>query len=485
MSTVIVENIGPVKKLRIPVPENGGLVVLRGRNGAGKTRTLEGIESLASGNGRISVRDGALNGRIAGFGACMTVARSTRRSGELEVVTLDGKLNAADLVDPGIKSPEAADAHRIRALIQTAGIEGDASLFWPLFGGQAQFESLASKAIKQDADPVELASRIKREVEAAARTEEAQAQTALGHARAHRESAGDVRPEEARDANELQRELEEAIRARSDVESLTREARDAHRQAAMDRQRLASIVAPVVPVARATARETTEALSAFEADVAAAEHALRRAIASRDVAREKATAAAQALENAEAQQILIDGLNESILKAEAMREPNEQELENSELRVAEAQKAVEDGVRIRDALQRMELARKHQQEAENHAARASLLRDAARGTDEVLSGMVANLGTGLRVEAGRLVLKTDRGDTYFGDLSHGERWKIAIDLCVDQVGAAGLLVIPQEAFEGLDPQNRSLIARHAEARGVIVMTAEASDDEEITAEVFA
>ena len=98
--------------------------------------------------------------------------------------------------------------------------------------------------------------------------------------------------------------------------------------------------------------------------------------------------------------------------------------------------------------------------------------------------MVARSGSPLRVEAGRLVLDTHRGATYFADLSHGERWKIALDIGIDAVGENGVLTIPQEAYESLDPVNRRSIAEHVYGRGVVIITAEASEDEVLTAEVF-
>jgi hypothetical protein len=45
-------------------------------------------------------------------------------------------------------------------------------------------------------------------------------------------------------------------------------------------------------------------------------------------------------------------------------------------------------------------------------------------------------------------------------------------------------VIPQEAFESLDPTARKIINQHAKTRGVVIITAESSDDEALTAELF-
>ena len=109
MRTVSIKDIGPVKSLTLSIPDTGGICVLRARNGAGKTKALEAVNSLISGNGSLECRDGSLRGEISGFGAKIAVGRSTRRSGELEVTGLEGRFDISMLIDPGLKSPDAAD----------------------------------------------------------------------------------------------------------------------------------------------------------------------------------------------------------------------------------------------------------------------------------------------------------------------------------------------------------------------------------------
>jgi L-lactate utilization protein LutC len=59
----------------------------------------------------------------------------------------------------------------------------------------------------------------------------------------------------------------------------------------------------------------------------------------------------------------------------------------------------------------------------------------------------------------------------------GERWRIALEIVIAAVGEGGLLVIPQEAWEGLDPQNREAIAQQAKSARVVILTAECADSE--------
>ncbi|MBK8191523.1 MAG: hypothetical protein IPK79_13880 [Vampirovibrionales bacterium] len=116
--------------------------------------------------------------------------------------------------------------------------------------------------------------------------------------------------------------------------------------------------------------------------------------------------------------------------------------------------------------------------AQEYAEEAKELREKAKQTDEVLSEIVAEIpACPLRVVDGRLVTDTKRGATFYSDLSAGERWRIALDIAIQAVGTGGLLVIPQEAWEGLDPQNRDAIAKQAKAARVVILTAECSDSE--------
>ena len=123
MSTAIAEEIelqdvGPIHQLSIPLPEGGGVVILRGKNDAGKSETLNAVDALVTGRGSIEKRDGSPRGSISLGEARLTVVKQQRRDGaELAAVSLDSRFDLADLVDPGLKDPEKADSFRIKALI--------------------------------------------------------------------------------------------------------------------------------------------------------------------------------------------------------------------------------------------------------------------------------------------------------------------------------------------------------------------------------
>jgi DNA repair exonuclease SbcCD ATPase subunit len=143
--------------------------------------------------------------------------------------------------------------------------------------------------------------------------------------------------------------------------------------------------------------------------------------------------------------------------------------------------------RLEHLRRNQELAAKSQQLSDTirrGEAVAALIREAARSTDEVLSEMVAKVTHRLRVESGRLVCDTDRGCEPFGELSLGERWRIALEIAAEQVGRGGLVTVPQEAWESLDPVNRAEIAAITKRVGVVLITAEADASEMINTEVL-
>ena len=493
MSIVEIENIGPVTHASIPVPESGGVVVLRGRNGAGKTRTLDAVENLISGRGKPSVRDGALSGSVNGFGVTLNIARSARRSGELEVTSLDGRLSVAELVDPGLKSPDAADAKRIKALIAVAGIKPSADMFYGLFGGRDQFEAIASSAAVESSDLVAMADRIKRDCESEARKAESEADHEEGRARGAMEAAGDVADGED-DSETLQSALESAIASKSKIQQQVEASRAAKDAAELAQHRIDKSVEAAGGVSLGECRqlEGQARSSRNEAEMAlvAAKKALENAQKAFDDAR-------MTFESAEAKLQLREDATQAALRHESTiqqwREqveadippmPDPEEVKAAIDAVAKARAAVERGAVIRAAKAKRAEAEKHAQKALAARKWAAELRQLGKGTDDVLSDAVSKAGSPLKVQAGRLVLSTKRGDTYFAELSHGERWRIALDVAIQAVGKGGVIVLQQEAWEGLDPIAREAIVDQVKGSEVVILTAECSAQEGVTAEVF-
>ncbi|XZE18780.1 hypothetical protein SH449x_004084 [Pirellulaceae bacterium SH449] len=486
-----IENIGPVERLVIPVPEEGGLVVLQGRNGVGKSNSLEAVQGLATGKGKLSVRDGALKGSISGLGATITVGRSTRRLGELEVETIEGKLSIADLVDPGLKSDDAADAKRIKALVSLTGASASASEFYKLLGSKERFEKLVSPNACDCDDWVSMAERIKRDIEKEARKEEDLAEYQDGKARGYADVAEQF-DGVIEDPAVLKQELMEAAQEVSTLQERRKQAIAAADRAKKETERMARLSDGLddrIQMLRTKKKNSESDCEVYQRAIGVMEKQIAELQSNLQQARQKLSSESSKLKDiterlgeAINDQVEVEELQQSSSTLPASVEL--EEIEAAKARFAAIEARIEAAAIAREAAAKVEEARAIKHKAAEHRRNAIELRNAAKGTDDVLSELVGRTCNVLRVEHGRLVLDTNRGATYFAELSHGERWKLAIDIAVDQLGNNGIVVVPQEAFEGLDPIARAVINDHAKHRRVLVLTAENSASSEIEAREF-
>ena len=461
MNTIKIENIGPIHHLSIPLPDGGGVVVLRGRNGVGKTHALEAVDALISGSGRPPCRDGAAKGRVEGCGVTLTIGRSQRRTGEAEVQSLEGRLDITQLVDPPIQDPEAADARRIKALIQLSGQQATLADFVAQAPAAAGLGPLAAD------DPVVLAGRIKRALEAEARRHEQQAEKEHIAAEAEQRQAGEWKPEQL--AISVEQAQVELTRALSRLAELDRQAQ----LAAETQWRVLRAQELLNAMRKEAGREPTQIEDELEfvtRDIAQLEKALA-------AARERRAQLARELREAQERTGRIAELERQL--ADVVPAVDPAEMASAKQAVAQAQEQYDQAVRVAQSWQHARQADVHRQAARQHEQQAEQLREQAQATDVVLTEMVGRITSRLRVEAGRLVTNTERGTELFSDLSTGEKWRLALEIAVGQVGRGGLLTIPQEAWEGLDPINREEVARMAAEVGVVLITAEPSESSEL------
>lgn len=478
--TITIEDVGPVRNLSIPILP--GVVVLVGPNGSGKTLTLEATSRLLGGNGSVTCRDKAAAGLVEGLGVKISVRQSARRSGELEALSIEGGLSIADLVSPPIKDPVAADKHRIKALLQLTGVEADIGLF------DAPRDLLSAETLKAD-DLVEMAARVKRDMESASRRASSEADKAEALAMACKQATEEMDLDVETDANILQAALEDAIYAQGEIEARASTARAAKDRARLAAERLASEKNPPnvekaeIEFAEAAADlgNCRDEIERLKRELAKAEQDLKTATMIRDGAEERMN-----LERAHAES--IKGWKETIAAGEAVDAPSETAIAGAGFRVKQCREDVERGAVARAAVARAAEARKHFDAAKEHRKAAESLREAARATDDVLSHAVAS--DSLTVKGGRLVTQhPERGETYYAECSDGERWKMAIDEAIKRIRLLGaertaIIPIPQAAWSELQPKNKMLVHEYAKRLNVTIITAEATDDEEICAEQY-
>lgn len=496
MSDQIVEvkNQGPIVYLRLNFEplKKGGIMVLYGPNGSGKSSALDGINQLVSRQGRLVSRDESPGAEITGFSARVALGRKTSRSGELEVLSLEG-FSIADLVEPGIKDQPARDGKRIKALLRLAGAEAKAEMFYPLLSNQEEFDLyIPSEALATD-DLVTMQGSIKRALEKAARDQGEIATRELTQAEALRLAAADIDTNLPDDSDLLSASFEDATREQARLKAEAKAATEA-----TDKAKNAKISLQVIkntykgPTAELADedRQLKDRLSGLAKErVEELEELLREAKASLvdcdhelELAEATYTAAAayeesvKALEEAAATNAEL--VTEDVLSAAAER-----------LRLTK--EAVETGALVRQAkdnLAKSESQKKVGMEAKN---KAESLRLAAQSSEMVLSSAVESLGVPLKVFNSRLVAtNTERPNEVFDDLSEGEQWKTVADIAVKTVGPGGLIILPQRAWQDLDQNNRRILAeavtcQEPEGVGVMLLTAQCdSNFPEVTAVMY-
>lgn len=493
MSTVEIENIGPIETLTITA-KPGTITVLTGPNGAGKTQALNAVDSLVSGKSRLGSRDRTVGGTARGFGVQIKVGRggSNRRSGKLEIESVEDHLNIADLVDPGLKDPVASDARRIKALVTLTGIEAKPKLFYELVDGKERFTELVKPVSIDQDDIVAMAAAIKRDFEAASRKEADIAENLEREIRAKVEANEGIDLEASHDAEILQFNLEYTIAELATEKQRVISDNTALETASAARARIeeskSEYDGPTVEAAGTSLDEIHKKLALQQE---------KRKVALQKYHNENAALEAIVHREELAQLKLIRAQEHSVLTAKWERDVKAAEdIDPPDLEIAVmlaehvegARDSIETGVRVRDALERIEVVKLLSDQMKLASRNSERLRDAAHGTEDILSRLVAEMGGPFTVDKEfRLVVQhPKRGATYFCELSHGERWKLGLDVAIEafqRTGQRGLLAIPQDAWEGLDGNNRRLIATHIKDTDLAVITAEVSRQEDADSEV--
>lgn len=486
MSTIEIENIGKIKRAIIPYPPEGGIVRLMGTQAVGKSTAQRAINALVTGEGSLEKRDGTISGSVSGLGVTITVKKSTRRTGELEVEAIEGKFSIADLVDPKLADPVAADAKRIKALVHLAGAEADPALFYDLVGGEAEFLRIVGAT--KETDLLKLAGLVKKKIEDTAREVEASADKAAGSAAALRESASKVTETEAIDPAKLQADLETAIATESALKQAAKSGAELAKNAAEARDALAKAEASY------DGKSIEEATKDHDAEVAK----LTAAEARVDELLKQLQAAEQEVESqkrAEFQsRIKVDQAKNHVRSLESWRQliagaasieiPDEASIAQAAQTVADSRAAIERQALVRKAIEDRTAAQAADLQYREHATRATRLREAAGKVYGVLSDVVGKLNCPLRVKDGRLVLDTDRGEELFADLSDGQRILIAVPIAVSKMPEHAPLIVEPWLWGELAPASKRLLHETLVERGIVGYAIEATDDPELCAEVF-
>lgn len=470
---ITVTNVGPVAAQSIPFDPDGGITLIYGFNGAGKDTILDSIGRMTGSKADVTCRDGASQGRAEGFGVKLTVGQRTRLSGEAVGVSLGGKFDLSSFVDPPYATPDAADRHRIKALLSIRGVEGNPHLFDALLPDMPDI--LTSDALAET-DVVEQARKVRDALNSRARIAEDEAEKEHGRAEGAWSAAGDVSAEDAAKYDDKQSaaDLEAAVAAKSRLTERQRAFELAQQQAASARASLKAIDAGP------TVEECESAIAKAFEGYKAAQIALRTAQDREASARAEHTRAQDAAVAAKRQTGAIAAWSKQIDEAAQMSAVDPAEIEAAGVNLEAVKARVQRGQVIIEARRHFATARTHEQAAQAATERASTIREAAKQVDSVLNDLVSS--GRVRVEGGRLVVDHPRRPgkpTPFAELSKGERWRLAIMEAVECLESLGVermpIPIPQQAWEGLQPAVRAELWREAKRRRVSLLAAQCDD----------
>lgn len=489
---ITISGAGPhAAKFVIPAPADGGVVILSGSNGIGKSHILSALGRLVTGKGDVAVSDDADKATAEWGSARLTVGKRSTISGELQVLAMDG-LNVSDFVDPGLKDPLAADAARIRKLLLLSGARVGVAGFHDLLGGKEAFEAIVPD-VADDPDPCKLAAAIKRQIESAARTVESQAEAALANAKAQTPLYADVDLDDEHDDDKLRREWDAARAADIRIGERERAAEYADSLIAQARESLAAEVAAYAD--GPTIQRANEALSLAAAQLGAADQAVETAQAALDRAyaeqakiRERCKAADLFQKNADKHAATVANWQKQI-DTPRVTAPTAAEVAEVAKSSEFAKYRYDRGGVIRAAIK---AKAEHDRLGDASLAatvKAKQLREAAAGTEDILTGLVAKLGMPFSVRKGRLCYKTDRDDhEIVSDLSHGERVKLGIDIVVNSIPKGGTLrpclILDGVHWSALQPSVQNEVNLHAKANRCLIFSECPTDATELSASEF-
>lgn len=496
--SITIDHVGPIEHLEIPVPEGGGVVVLRGQCGQGKSHAIQSVAALRDNNARNSLRptDGWPSGSVEGLGVTVRLGRRNTARGELVCESLDSGVDPSVLVDPGIKDPVKADSKRLATLVQLAAISVPTERWVQQCDRFA--DAISVKDLVSD-NPVETADRIRRRLHEFALSQEKLGESMTSEAATLAKSVADV-----------------DVAAECDEAALSAALDRANEELVAAKTKQAAFVDAAGAYSRAKYKlEETRAglrsVSQCEAEVSMADEALKRAVED-TVSRQaevrhlenmlqiaKGHLAAAEVQQARLEDDLTSAHNElntarsqhadiaELEKAVAAQLPDsvpDSVIANLFDRRSAAINASKQGEVVRRAKATLERAEKLAQQGNDTLAQAELIRTIARSTDQVLEQALVDAGYDtIRVLDGRLCVISDRGHEPVSELSTGERWELALDIAARSLPSGGLLSVHQEGWQALDPQLRAKVATMARERGLVIVTAQV-DSGELRAEVM-
>jgi hypothetical protein len=495
--SIVIQNVGPISRLEIPIPEGGGVVVLRGECGQGKSHAIKSVAALRDNGARNELRptDGWPSGSVEGLGVTVRLGRRNTARGELVCESLDSGVDPSVLVDPGIKDPVKADSRRLATLVQLAAIQVPTERWVQQCDRFA--DSIAVKDLVSD-NPVETADRIRRRLHEFALSQEKIGESQVGEAATLAKSVADVDVKSDCDPVAQAAMIDAANTALAEAKAKQAAFSTAAQAYSAAKAKLADTKAGLMSVemceghlalAIVTHERAWSELSSVSSQLQSLERQVEAMRGIVQSAQSDADRKAQAIKDAEhnlqtarAQHADIAEL-EKLVRAQLPDHVPDEVIADLFAKRSQALEAAKQGEVVRRAKETLAKAEALAKKGNDTLAEAEAVRIIARSTDQVLEQALVDAGYDtIRVLDGRLCVISERGHEPVSELSTGERWELALDIAARSLPSGGLLSVHQEGWQALDPSLRSRVAAMAKARGLVIVTAQV-DAGQLRAEV--
>ena len=394
MSTQIIEidrNDGTAPFL---VPVQPGCTEIQGTCGLGKSLTLEMVNVLADGDqkDRLKATAGQAGTKVKGLGVTLTITPSRVTSkGDLEVgASEDYPLEG--LIYPPRQGETEKNEYGIKCFVRMSKAKADPTEFHHLIGTAKEFSAVIPPEAVKTNDLVDMANKVKRVLQAMARTTNQDAEREEQAAAGDRDAMKDLDRKTETDAAKLQQTHTEAVQRHASLKTSWDAYWNAQDAAAEARQKLAAATGSgkTIEQYRAEHVAATNVLANASRIAGEIQAQLDRANAEVSRAVQACNAAREATEQAERFAHATEAWQQTIDNAAGGKQPDEDELLAAETAVETARQALEQGAVIRAALAREAAAKRHQDAADEFRKKAHKLLQSADGTDAVLSKAVAS-----------------------------------------------------------------------------------------------
>lgn len=466
-SKVSVSNIGPISSIEFDLPEGqGGVRVLKGTSGSGKTTAIRALSGLLGSKDDLSdlvPSDEHDKGEVIGMGRKVNVGKRVTSSGASTVPTLGAKLDMGLLVDPRVSDPKARTKVRIRTLASAGGMRlSPEELLGEKVEEYSEYIDL-DEAARCD-DPVQMADMMKRALDSAAKEQERQSEVQLGLSKAKAIEAGDMDElNAAGNPDELAAKHRQAMQAAAAIEQeLGADKTALEHNAKLDSQ-----------IAELQSKVAGDSLEAIQAKIESQQKLVDGLQQRLDAAKAGLQALRNDLKSAQDRQQQLQRLEGNRMAVKGRYTSVDLEAAREAEQVAYTNLvAIQSIARRQQALKDSDLYRA---EADELAAIAEKLRAAAQRVQaEVQKALPAGP---IEIHDGELMVKHAKRKKLvpYDELSDGERWSIAMQYAINAVGEGGVVPLKQESWQALAPELKKQIAEQCEKAKVWLISAEVAE----------